>query len=418
MDTFLVGSINGAVVLDTRRPKVIDETILYPVKARMTFNRERIYISLGFDLTEEDFNNLSKSKSKRLTDIKKLISASFDRIKEIVKELHKSEEYSHDKLRNKLKRGRNTYLDIAFDNKISDLKKNGQAGTAASYETAKRFIQRYKTDIRFVEITVPWLEKFEYWALNIEGISETSLGIFLRYVRALFNDTIRSGDLPRGSYPFYSKDTNGYRIPSGTGTKIALTVEQISAIAKLELPERSSIDRCRDMFMLSFHLGGINFKDMLMLKWKNIRNGEVHFIREKTKRKTNNVITVPYTEQAKRIINKWGNSDKSPEAYVIPHLVDGLTPEQILNRVKSFTKQVNDQLKEIGKKKEINILGLSTYVSRHSIATILKNSGAPITFIQETLGHQSSKTTENYLKSFESEQKKKHFEVISKIGEQ
>jgi site-specific recombinase XerD len=55
-------------------------------------------------------------------------------------------------------------------------------------------------------------------------------------------------------------------------------------------------------------------------------------------------------------------------------------------------------------------------VARHSFATILKNSGAPVAFISETLGHTSSKTTESYLKSFESEQRKKHFETAANIG--
>ena len=95
-------------------------------------------------------------------------------------------------------------------------------------------------------------------------------------------------------------------------------------------------------------------------------------------------------------------------------MVEGLHPVEQHNRVKWFVRNVNKQLKKIGK--QLGIDGLSTYVARHSFATILKNSGAPIAFIGETLGHSSTKTTENYLKSFESEQKRKHFEAISNIG--
>jgi integrase len=414
MDNFLIGNITGSVYLDTRRPKLIDNKIFYPVKARVTHNRSRLYVALGFDLTESDFNKLHSTKSSELIKTKKLITASFERIKSIVEEIHKTEEYSHDKLRNKLKKGRKSYLDAAFDNRIAELTANGQAGTAASYITAKKFIEKYQRGLRFVDITPQWLTKFEAWALNKEGVNETSLSIYLRALRALFNDAIRGGDVPKGAYPFYSKDTDGYRIPTGTGTKIALTVEQINAIAKLELT--GSPERCRDMFLLSFHLGGINFKDMLLLKWKNIKNGEVHFIREKTKHtnRTGKTIVVPLTEPARRIVERWGNADRSPDAYVIPHLTDGLTPEKLRDSVKSYTKQVNKQLKKIGETLSIN--GLSTYVARHSFATILKNSGAPIAFIGETLGHTSTKTTENYLKSFESEQKRKHFEAISNIG--
>jgi integrase/recombinase XerD len=423
MESFLIGNVNGRLILDTRRAKTVNGVNYYPIKVRLTLDRAQYYVSLGFDLTDETFNRLygvneKTNKPYRLSgdepELKNLIAASFNRIEETVKEIHQVEEYNHDKLRNKLRKGRKTYIDVAFDNKITELKKNGQAGTAASYETAKKFILRYKTDIRFIDINSEWLKKFEVWALNKEGINETSLSIYLRALRSLFNDAIKSVDVPRGAYPFDSKDSKGYIIPKGTGTKIALTLEQMNRIATMELT--GSPERCRDMFLLSFHLGGINFKDMLLLKWKNIKGGEVHFIREKTKNtnRSPKSISVPFTDKARHIIEKWGNPDKSPEAYVIPHLTDGLTPEKLRDSVKSFTKQVNKQLKEIGTQQ--NIDGLSSMVARHSFATILKNSGAPVAFIGETLGHSSTKTTENYLKSFETEQKKEHFKVISNIG--
>jgi len=44
---------------------------------------------------------------------------------------------------------------------------------------------------------------------------------------------------------------------------------------------------------------------------------------------------------------------------------------------------------------------ISSYVARHSWATISKNSGASIEYISEQLGHDSPKVTMGYLKSFE-----------------
>ena len=48
-----------------------------------------------------------------------------------------------------------------------------------------------------------------------------------------------------------------------------------------------------------------------------------------------------------------------------------------------------------------------TYTARHSYATVLKRSGANIAYISESLGHNDLKTTENYLASFEKEERKK-----------
>lgn len=47
---------------------------------------------------------------------------------------------------------------------------------------------------------------------------------------------------------------------------------------------------------------------------------------------------------------------------------------------------------------------MTTYVARHSFATILKNSGVNISLISEMLGHTDLKTTQIYLDSFDNKQ--------------
>jgi len=49
------------------------------------------------------------------------------------------------------------------------------------------------------------------------------------------------------------------------------------------------------------------------------------------------------------------------------------------------------------------------------VATHLKFAGASKEYIQESLGHSSIKTTENYLDSFEREIKKEFAERLSSI---
>lgn len=64
-------------------------------------------------------------------------------------------------------------------------------------------------------------------------------------------------------------------------------------------------------------------------------------------------------------------------------------------------------MKRIGEALNLE-LKLTTYSARHSFATVLKRSGAPIEFISESLGHKDLKTTENYLDSFEDEVKESY----------
>ena len=47
---------------------------------------------------------------------------------------------------------------------------------------------------------------------------------------------------------------------------------------------------------------------------------------------------------------------------------------------------------------------LTTYVARHTYATVLKRSGVNIAIISESLGHSDLATTQIYLDSFENSQ--------------
>ena len=74
-------------------------------------------------------------------------------------------------------------------------------------------------------------------------------------------------------------------------------------------------------------------------------------------------------------------------------------------------KTINKYLKRIGT--EIGYYKpLTTYSARHSYATMLKRSGAPLGFISEALGPKSLQTTEAYLDSFEDETRRKYTEIL------
>jgi site-specific recombinase XerD len=67
---------------------------------------------------------------------------------------------------------------------------------------------------------------------------------------------------------------------------------------------------------------------------------------------------------------------------------------------KQLVKQINKYIRRIAETVGIE-KDVTTYVARHSFATVLKRSGASIKFISEQVGHSSIKTTENYADSFE-----------------
>ena len=69
---------------------------------------------------------------------------------------------------------------------------------------------------------------------------------------------------------------------------------------------------------------------------------------------------------------------------------------------KVITK-VNKRLKEIGEALNLPI-PLTTYVARHSQATVMKKAGVSTAVIREIMGHSSERVTQIYLDSFDNEQ--------------
>ena len=140
---------------------------------------------------------------------------------------------------------------------------------------------------------------------------------------------------------------------------------------------------------------------------------EICFYRQKTIRtsKIKREIQAMITPEMQVIITRWGNKDKSPDNIIFPYLNGKETAMQEKKIILDVTKRTNKRLKIIGK--AVGIEGLTTYTARHSYATVLKRSGANIAFISESLGHSDLKTTENYLASFEKEERKKNAALLT-----
>lgn len=105
--------------------------------------------------------------------------------------------------------------------------------------------------------------------------------------------------------------------------------------------------------------------------------------------------------KATQMIEKYRN-DKSP--FIFPILSPFHKTEiQIANKLHKVLAKINKHLKEIGS--NLNLpLPLTTYVARHSFATVLKRAGVSTSIISESLGHSSERVTQIYLDSFDKEQ--------------
>lgn len=267
-------------------------------------------------------------------------------------------------------------------------------------------LNKFRGNVRLEEITVSYLYEYENWLTN-QNISKTTIGMYLRPLRAIFNEAIEDGIIKKKKcYPF---GRHKFKIPASKNTKKALELNDIKKIYYYACdPKNESEQRAKDYWLFSYFGNGMNPKDIAFLKYKNIHDDYLIFERSKTEkalRSDPKQITVFINEDMKNIIEKWGNRDKYSNNYVFPIMEIGITPLRQYELMQLFVSFINHWMKHILKNLGIDKKG-TTYVARHTFSTVLKQSGASTEFIQEALGHSNIKTTENYLDSFEKEVKK------------
>ncbi len=289
---------------------------------------------------------------------------------------------------------KNTALQYWFDTYIKTLNDKGRVGTASSYKTTINSLNEFKKGLHVHDITIALLEAYEAHMLKNEK-SNTTIGIYLRQLRAIINQAIEAGILSQDKYPFKK-----YEIPSGQNIKKALSDIEINKLLK-HIPTKEDEQKALDFWLLSYLCSGINFADIIQLKPSSIDGRYLNFIRQKTKntkKKDLRPIKIGLHPRAITIIAKWKNSDaKNP--YLFPILEDGLQPITVKHRCQRFIKWVNKRMENI--RQELGIeQKIGTYAARHTFSTVMKRRGVSTEFIKESLGHSSIAVTENYLDSF------------------
>ena len=264
-----------------------------------------------------------------------------------------------------------------------------------SYNSLKTF-NKGKLDIPFSYIDTDWLVKYEKW-LRSKGNKETTISLLFRTLRSIYNKAIQAKCARKTDYPFDDYKINKF----DTSTQ----KRAISKTSILEIKDSSPIVThnqymalSKDIFIFSYLCGGINFTDIANLTSDNIKNGRLHYIRQKTGK----MISIGLCEEANTILNKY---DASANGYLFPILDKSIhkTAQQKQNRIHKILVKVNANLKVIAKQLGIEA-NLTTYVARHSFASVLKKSGTNIAIISEALGHSDLSTTQIYLDSFDNEQ--------------
>ena len=398
--------ISMSLILDTRSP---NKGGTYPVKLRVIYMRKCRYYSTGKTLTSEEWDKLPTAKSRQYDELRRDLTTSFELVKKSVQSLAERGEFTFNNLDALLGRAVHGALNDAFRAKIEALKAEERIGSMLAYKDTLRVVEEFAGNgIDFRTITPDWLRRFERHLLETKNL--TTVGIHCRNIRAIINEARRAGIVKESQYPF---GRGRYEIKVGVAHKKALTLEQIGQVVRYT-DGTETTEKYRDLWFFIYLCNGINVADLVQLRFRNIIDGEICFIRQKTQRTTAAMreIRAVLTPEMQAIIDRWGNPPE-PDNFIFPYLNGAEDAMKRKNLTKDLTKRINKRMKLIGE--AVGIDGISTYTARHSFATVLKRSGANIAFISESLGHNDLKTTEHYLASFEKEERQKNANLLTKF---
>jgi site-specific recombinase XerD len=375
----------------------------HPVMLRIIKERKVKYLSVGFSCTKELWDEREGGPKKRhplykeaqLSIQKKKLEAS----RMVMDMENEDRNLSVGELKGKLKRARSASLTLLhyFDLVIERLKGSGQIKNAAVYRDTKNNVSEFTRgkDKQFSEIDVAFLSQLEEY-LKASGKGPNTISIYLRTLRALINKAIKEEVCPEKYYAFKKFSLGKYQ--NIKTAKRAISKGEIEKIRLVSLKKYPELTDARNLFLFSYYCRGMNFTDMASLKWKDIQDGRVNYVRQKTKERFSIALLPP----AKEIVEHYSKGRKYQKSdYVFPILNEGhLTPVAIYNRKEKMLSRVNADLKKLATLSKVKV-PLTTYVARHSFATILKRQGVNTSLISEMMGHDSEKTTQVYLDSFE-----------------
>lgn len=387
-----------------QRKDVIYKNNTSPLFIRLSHNRRTKYLSLGVSVMPEHWNadkqQIDESCPQKRTH-QLAIDTQIETLQKKIRRLEALEiEVTFETLLDNTAKGSRQTIAEYTERQIKQLKQTGKISTSIKYQATLTSLRRFRSmNIPFNEITPKFLTDFELF-LHDQKLTSNSIATKFSVLKAIYNKAVVDKVCFCTENPFASYKVG--RLWTST-RKRAIRKEDVQRLMHAPLPYTRSpyLEFARDIFLFSYLSAGINFKDISTLRYCDIDDDRIYYARHKTKKE----MTCHLVPQVKEIFAKYNNPNHNELDYIFPILNRHVhaTEQQIHNRIHKVLVHVNKGLRYWS-----HLLGLktilTTYVARHTFATVLKRSGVNIAIISESLGHSDLSTTQIYLDSFENSQ--------------
>lgn len=259
-----------------------------------------------------------------------------------------------------------------------------QYSTAKNYRTAIRslrsFLQGHELMVR--DVSPGLMTDYAQW-LRQQGISMNTVSCYLRSLRAIYNKVVRRYGL-EDLDPFKDLFTGHAKT-----VKRSASDEDIKRLQAMILPRHSVLQLSRDIFFFSLYAQGMPFVDVAFLRNEQIRDGLIVYERHKTGQQ----IVVKIEGCIQEIINRYSRTDSD---FVFP-IITTHYPAQAYKQYQSKLRTYNRHLHQL--EKIAGLKGsLTSYVVRHTWASLAYDTDIDLAVIASALGHTNTNTTRIYIR--------------------
>lgn len=252
--------------------------------------------------------------------------------------------------------------------------------TIENYLTALRSFQDYllesSTDVC---LDSSLFQHYEHW-LHKRMVKPNTISCYMRSLRSLIAKIY--GEEERRLFK------NVYTGLAATD-KRSISTDDINKLRNLQLKDGSFTAVARDLFLFSFYAFGMPFVDMAFLKRSQISDGKLTYYRHKTGQQ----VTVKIESCMQEIIKRY---QKENRLYVFP-LIRSTDEQGAYSEYQKTLNRYNRTLKRLAEMAAIDHQ-LTSYVSRHSWASIAYDSNVDLAIISKALGHANPQHTLIYIR--------------------
>ncbi len=368
---------------------------------RITQHRTHKYIDIGYSVKAEDWNKEKKEvrRSHPLwAEIKMVMDAKLIEAKQTyLKNLSQDIPISSTNIKRQLKKEiiGDSFLNFA-DAYIQNMPNaSSQTARESIINKLKEYLGKSKNgvqkDLLFPELDYKFLVNYEKHLKRL-GNGKNTIHGNIKFLKTVYNFALKTRHFRTSDNPFLE-----YSAPQEKSSRTRLKPFQIEDIENYQAKPNTPKFHARNIFLFSYYLQGMRVKDLLLLRWKQIKGDYLHYKSSKANKERPRKLH----RRAREILNLYRSERAKPNDYVFPYMA-GIDEKQL--EPKKWVKKIDGQNSKIRKQlmliaEELGIEKLSMHVARHTFANIARQITKDIFVVSDALDHSSISITENYFGS-------------------